>query len=346
MKSLFNLKLRRLIKEAEIDYLELLFFKKLMEKFRKEIEEEMLRTFKRRIFMGVCFFDKLFKSDRNFTQEILDKAHSLSLYIIPNSYRNIQIITLPFSIIRFIEKVFKKLGCKVKIFSKKEYNDIFRNIFERLEKEARSCDESFVCFYFSNFFKKYNVFFERESKEKRFLWIDWYLEESFNEGEYRVEFFFPKVDYTTEKGYKNFYYEFNESYLKKGIKNLMDKLFMKSNEEWGDVLRRFKIRYEVPRRFSNVEIKAFIYNITSFFVDEYSETNKFFEPLIDTEREDIVKISDKARKFINDFLISLKDFLIKMNNGNIVKYIFQNNKLREKIAKLVLEYCREKKNEK
>ncbi len=121
---------------------------------------------------------------------------------------------------------------------------------------------------------------------------------------------------------------------------------MKSNEEWGDVLRRFKIRYEVPRRFSNVEIKAFIYNITSFFVDEYSETNKFFEPLIDTEREDIVKISDKARKFINDFLISLKDFLIKMNNGNIVKYIFQNNKLTEKIAKLFLEYCREKKNEK
>ncbi len=333
MKNKINLKLKRLFRElkGEKDFLNLLIFKEFVKKLRDEIEDFLVFLFKKGLLDFVSGNRNRFKNERKFISELQRYREP---YLTIKEIDSLLTFFLNFTFDNFVDVVLKRLNCYDKVPDKEELKeDIWYLFFEDKWNRKRRCFESIICAYFEEFFEKYTISISSLRFESAYPPIDWQVD-NFDKPALIFDIRKDVFDYSAYS-----YYEIDENYLKEGVKNIMDDLFEKKDDAWWNLIERFYKRYPYFKNFLSINESAFISAFSEFLFDDFIGRNDFYNTIL-YGKEDLVKITEESRKFFKEFVVLLKRFRYDMQTGNIVKIVWKNNFLKEKLIKIVSNHCK------
>ncbi len=333
MRKRINFLLEKLLKELEEreDYLSFLLFKNYILKLRNEIEEKFFHLLKNEIIGYFFATDNFPLDERKFLSYLSVKYREFDLSIFRRAFAFT--VSVTFFIDNFINKILEKFNCEDKFIDKKKLKEDIFNFWEKIEKELKSCDTSIVCLYFKDLFDKYNIILDSDiQKDKYKIFWDLYyypLEKEF-------AFLGITIFFHAEYG---FYYVIDEEGLKKKVKSFMDKIFSMDNKGWENILKEFR-KSPYFTDFRSYRKNVFLSHFCEFIL--YHFEKEIFDFLNLEKEENLVKINEKTKNFIEELVILLKKFKEDMESGSIINFIFQNSKLRKNLETVVSRHCKKK----
>ncbi len=332
MKSYFdfNSKLKVLLREFEREgeYSSFSLFKELVKKYREEIEDKMLPLCENKIRKRIILDNIKYEEKKEYISYLKNKYENF--YLLVDIFGDDLRVAVKFSIDNFINKILSKFDCRVSDIKEfKKY--VFESFLEDTFEKPRDCFKSIICLYFEDFFRKYNIYLERE---RRYIIksIEWnlYVSESF-EDDYWADFL---IDLEI---FENFL-ELNKNYLREAIKKFMNELFSKRDDKkWRDIFENYIKSYSLPN-FYNLDKNLFIQNLSNSIAEYFIRESDIFKAFATGKRE-LIKISEKVKVFGEEFVLKMKKFRDEMESGDIIDFVLENNELRKNISKIVSNYC-------